>query len=45
MTSGAGVSLFQHLLPKDLISAAMYRVARSQRRWIAQPLIRWFARA
>ena len=44
MTSGAGVSLFQHLLPKDLISAAMYRVARSQRRWIAQPLIRWFAR-
>jgi phosphatidylserine decarboxylase len=44
MTSGAGVSLFQHLLPKDLISAAMYRVARSERRWIAQPLIRWFAR-
>lgn len=45
MTSGAGVSLFQHLLPKDLISAATYRVARSERRWIARPLIRWFARA
>jgi phosphatidylserine decarboxylase len=43
MTSGAGVSLFQHLLPKDLISAVMYRAARSKRRWIARPLIRWFA--
>ncbi|HUO67343.1 MAG TPA: archaetidylserine decarboxylase [Gammaproteobacteria bacterium] len=45
MTSGAGVSLFQHLLPKDLISAVMYRMARSERRWIARPLIRGFARA
>jgi phosphatidylserine decarboxylase len=45
MTSGAGVSLFQHLLPKDLISAVMYRAARSERRWISRPLIRWFARA
>jgi phosphatidylserine decarboxylase len=44
MTPGPGVSLFQHLLPKDLISAAMYRVARSERRWIARPLTRWFAR-
>ena len=44
MTSRAGVSLFQHLLPKDLISAVMYRVARSERRWIARPLIRGFAR-
>ena len=44
MTSGAGVSLFQHLLPKDLISAVTYRVARSERRWIARPLIRWFGR-
>ena len=43
MTSGAGVSLFQHLLPKDLISAVMYRMARSERRWIARPLIRGFA--
>jgi phosphatidylserine decarboxylase len=43
MTSGAGVSLIQHLLPKDLISAVTYRVARSERRWIARPLIRWFA--
>jgi phosphatidylserine decarboxylase len=44
MTSGAGVSLLQHLLPKDLISAVTYRVARSERRWIARPLMRWFAR-
>jgi phosphatidylserine decarboxylase len=44
MTSRAGVSLFQHLLPKDLISAVMYRLARSERRWIARPLIRGFAR-
>jgi phosphatidylserine decarboxylase len=44
MTSGAGVSLFQHLLPKDLISAVTYRVARSERRWVSQPLMRWFAR-
>jgi phosphatidylserine decarboxylase len=45
MTSGAGVSIFQHLLPKDLISAVTYRVARSERRWISRPLIRWFAGA
>jgi phosphatidylserine decarboxylase len=45
MTSGAGVSLLQHLLPKDLISAVTYRAARSERRWISRPLIRWFARA
>jgi phosphatidylserine decarboxylase len=43
MTSGTGVSLIQHLLPKDLISAVMYRVALSERRWISRPLIRWFA--
>jgi phosphatidylserine decarboxylase len=44
MTPGARVSLLQHLLPKDLISAVTYRVARSERSWIARPLIRWFAR-
>jgi phosphatidylserine decarboxylase len=45
MTSGAGVWLLQHALPKDLISAATYRIARSERAWLARPLIRWFARA
>ena len=45
MTSRAGVRLLQQLLPKDLISAATYRVARSRRAWLARPLIRWFAGA
>jgi len=44
MTSATGVRLLQHLLPKDLISAATYRIARSERAWLARPLIRWFAR-
>jgi phosphatidylserine decarboxylase len=34
----------QHLLPKDTISAVVYRVARSDRQWLARPLIGWFAR-
>lgn len=42
MTSGAW--LVQHLLPKDVISKLVYRVARSERAWISRPLIRWFAR-
>jgi phosphatidylserine decarboxylase len=37
-------SLLQHLLPKDTISAAVYRVARSKRSWLTRPLIGWFAR-
>jgi phosphatidylserine decarboxylase len=41
MTSGW---LFQHLLPKDAISAVVHRVARSERQWLAAPLISWFAR-
>jgi phosphatidylserine decarboxylase len=36
--------LLQHLLPKDAISAVVYRVARSERQWLARPLIGWFAR-
>lgn len=44
MTSGAGARLLQHLLPKDLISAVTYRIARSERAWLTRPLIRWFAR-
>jgi len=44
MTSLAGVRLLQQLLPKDVISAATYRIARSRRAWLARPLIRWFAR-
>jgi len=45
MTSRAGVWLLQQVLPKDVISAVTYRIARSQRVWLARPLIRWFARA
>lgn len=41
MTSGW---LLQHLLPKDAISAVIYRVARSERQWLVRPLMGWFAR-
>lgn len=34
----------QHLLPKDAVSACVYRIARSRRPWIRRPLTRWFAR-
>jgi phosphatidylserine decarboxylase len=34
----------QHLLPKDAVSACIYRIARSRRPWIRRPLTRWFAR-
>jgi phosphatidylserine decarboxylase len=36
--------LLQHLLPKDTISAVIYRVARSERQWLVRPLTAWFAR-
>ncbi len=36
--------LLQHLLPKDTISATIYRIARSERAWLTRPLISWFAR-
>jgi phosphatidylserine decarboxylase len=36
--------LLQHLLPKDTISAVIYRVARSERQWLVRPLTGWFAR-
>lgn len=42
MSAALGVRL-QYLLPKNLISAALYRIARSRRAWIRRPLIRWFA--
>jgi phosphatidylserine decarboxylase len=44
MTSGIGVWLSQQLLPKNLLSAIVYRATRSHRRWIKGPLTRWFAR-
>jgi phosphatidylserine decarboxylase len=38
------VWLSQHLLPKNLLSALVYRATRSRRRWLVRPLTRWFAR-
>ncbi|HLF12090.1 MAG TPA: archaetidylserine decarboxylase [Gammaproteobacteria bacterium] len=43
MTSLARVWL-QHLLPKKLLSRAVYRIARSERPWIKGPLIGWYAK-
>jgi len=34
--------LLQHLVPQHLLSRAAGRLARSRRRWISQPFIRWF---
>lgn len=45
MTSKAWVWFSQHLIPKNLSSAVVYRVTRSRRGWIKRPLIRWFAAA
>lgn len=39
------VWLSQHLIPKNLSSAIVYRATRSRRTWLKRPLIRWFARA
>jgi len=44
MTSATWVWLSQHLIPKNLSSAVVYRATRSRRRWLARPLIHWFAR-
>jgi phosphatidylserine decarboxylase len=44
MTSATWVWLSQHLIPKNLSSAVVYRATRSRRRWLARPLIQWFAR-
>jgi phosphatidylserine decarboxylase len=35
----------QHLIPKNLSSAVVYRATRSRRSWLKRPLTRWFARA
>jgi phosphatidylserine decarboxylase len=44
MMSRAWVWLSQHLLPKNLSSAVVYRATRSRRAWLKRPLTRWFAR-
>jgi phosphatidylserine decarboxylase len=45
MMSRAWVRLTQHLIPKNLSSAVVYRATRSRRAWLKRPLTRWFARA
>lgn len=44
MTSPAWTWLTQHLIPKDLSSAVVYRATRSRRAWLKGPLTRWFAK-
>jgi phosphatidylserine decarboxylase len=45
MSSARWVWLTQHLLPKNLLSAFVYRATRSRRHWLKRPLTRWFASA
>jgi phosphatidylserine decarboxylase len=45
MMSAAWVWLSQHLIPKNLSSAVVYRATRSRRAWLKRSLIHWFARA
>jgi phosphatidylserine decarboxylase len=45
MTASAWVWLTQHLIPKNLSSAVVYRATRSRRAWLRRPLTRWFAHA
>ncbi|HEY9181748.1 MAG TPA: archaetidylserine decarboxylase [Gammaproteobacteria bacterium] len=45
MTSPTWVWLTQHLLPKNAMSAIVYRATRSRRAWLRRPLVHWFARA
>ena len=45
MTAPAWTWLTQHLIPKGLSSAVVYRATRSRRVWLKRPLTRWFAKA
>jgi phosphatidylserine decarboxylase len=45
MIAAAWLSLWQHLLPKNLVSAVVYRATRCRSNWLKRPLTRWFARA
>lgn len=45
MMGNVSVWLAQHLIPKNLSSAVVYRATRSHRAWLKRPLLRWFARA
>lgn len=45
MTRSPWVRLTQHLIPKNLSSAIVYRATRSRLPWLKRPLTRWFAKA
>jgi phosphatidylserine decarboxylase len=45
VTPSAWVWLSQHLIPKNLSSAIVYRATRSRKSWLRRPLTRWFAQA
>jgi phosphatidylserine decarboxylase len=45
MMQTALIRLTQHLIPKNLSSAVVYRATRSRRPWLKRPLVRWFAKA
>jgi phosphatidylserine decarboxylase len=45
MTSPTWVWLAQHLIPKNLSSAVVYRATRSRHPWLKRSLTRWFAKA
>jgi phosphatidylserine decarboxylase len=45
MSSASWMWLSQHLIPKNLSSALVYRATRSRRPWLKRRLIRWFERA
>jgi phosphatidylserine decarboxylase len=45
VASSAWVWLSQHLIPKNLSSAIVYRATRSRRSWLRRPLTQWFAQA
>jgi phosphatidylserine decarboxylase len=45
MIAAAWLWLWQHLLPKRLVSAVVYSATRSRRAWLRRPLVRWFVNA
>ena len=45
MIATAWLWLWQHLLPKNLVSAVVYRGTRCRSAWLKRPLTRWFANA
>jgi phosphatidylserine decarboxylase len=45
MIATAWLWLWQHLLPKNLVSAVVYRATRCRGTWLKRPLTHWFAGA